>query len=73
VLMSPFLSLREVIKHSYGQMASQLVQERFKNKENMKSVHCPTFILHGVKDRVIPVWHSQILKSTLFNLFSALC
>ncbi len=60
-LMSPFLSVREVVKHSYGSMISKLVKERFDNKKNIGKVKCPTFILHGLKDTVIPWQHSKEL------------
>lgn len=66
VLMSPFLNLCEVIKHSYGTIASNLVQDRFKNKENIKKVQCPTFILHGCRDNIVPVSHSKELHSIIW-------
>ena len=68
--MSPFLNLCEVVKHQYGMIASTLIQDRFKNKENIVKVQCPTFILHGLKDKIIPVSHSRELYSMFTNIYT---
>jgi fermentation-respiration switch protein FrsA (DUF1100 family) len=38
-----------------------MVAERFKNIESISKVTCPTFILHGMKDTLVPYTHSQVL------------
>jgi len=63
LLMSPFTSIKDVAKNILGYMSflSGIVYERFKNLENIKKVRCPIFLLHGQKDSLIPVSHSQKL------------
>jgi len=60
VLVSPFLSVREVCRDSFGFM-SQLIAERFPNKERMPFVSSPCLIVHGQQDVMIPVRHGQEL------------
>ena len=55
------------MKDSFGKFAgflSHLVKERFVNIEEMENVKCPTFFLHGKKDKLIPYQHSKDLKKT---------
>jgi len=47
ILISPFLSIKEIVRSNYGDFASSLIREHFENKENIKQVKCPTFIIHG--------------------------
>lgn len=54
MLMSPFTSLKAVVRDYLGKWASYFVRDRFDNLENIKQVHSPTFILHGEKDTLIP-------------------
>ncbi|MCL6435624.1 MAG: alpha/beta hydrolase [Leptolyngbyaceae cyanobacterium HOT.MB2.61] len=35
--------------------------DRFNNIGKIGAVHCPVLIIHGTRDRVIPLWHSQEL------------
>lgn len=58
VLVSGFTSLRGVVKHVVGSFAQHLIKERFVNVENISRVICPTFILHGKMDALIPYSHS---------------
>lgn len=44
-------------------MLKYLIQERFNNEEKIKSVTSPTFILHGMKDNLIPYAHSKALHN----------
>jgi len=55
VLISPFTSIKGVVKHAFGSTASKLVKERFNNLKRMPSVNCPVFILHGKNDQLIPL------------------
>lgn len=54
VLVSPFLSLREIVAERYPMLKS-FIKERFDNETKMKAVRCPTFILHGLQDNAINV------------------
>jgi fermentation-respiration switch protein FrsA (DUF1100 family) len=59
--MSPYTSIRGVVKDLAGSWATFLVTERFKNIEEMEKVRCPSFFIHGKKDRLIPYEHSRKL------------
>jgi pimeloyl-ACP methyl ester carboxylesterase len=63
VLISPYTSIRGVVKYMFGRLSQYLIKERFRNYEMMGKVKCPTFILHGEQDRVIPIEHSRTLSS----------
>ena len=47
LLMSPFKSLRDVIRETAGRFLQYLVNDRFRNIDNIKNVKCPTFLVHG--------------------------
>ncbi len=61
LLMTAYISIREVVASLAGRMASWLVHERFRNIDNIKDVKCPTFLIHGLRDTLIPPTHSQDL------------
>ena len=42
-------------------MLSYLIQDRFQNIEKIPKVTCPTFIVHGMRDKLIPYDHSREL------------
>lgn len=71
VLMSAFTSIRAVVHHLAGKWAQYLIKERFNNLEHISRVTCPTFIVHGLKDRLIPFKHAQQLYSK--NIFLKSC
>jgi fermentation-respiration switch protein FrsA (DUF1100 family) len=56
ILQSPFLSAFRVLTR-----IPILPFDRFPNYKRIGQVHCPVLIMHGVADRVIPVWHGQRL------------
>ena len=58
MLMSAYLSIRQLVRNIAGSLASFLVYERFRNMDNIKLVKCPTFLIHGKKDLLIPFEHS---------------
>jgi len=58
ILLSPFLSLCEVVKDLYGRIASGLLVQRFDNKERARHVNSPVLIVHGTKDTLIPEKHA---------------
>ena len=55
MLMSAFTSVKDAAKHVAGKfLASVFVKDRFKNKEHIKMVQCPIFLVHGMNDELIP-------------------
>ena len=58
LLMTAYVSIREVVASLAGRMASYMVKERFLNIESIKDVRCPTFLIHGLRDTLIPPTHS---------------
>jgi len=35
--------------------------DKFRNLEKLKVVHCPILVIHGKKDRIVPLWHGRKL------------
>ena len=60
LLFSPFMSLRSAVK-DMASVFSIFVRERFPNLARIEDVKCPLLIIHGEKDKVISVKHSQEL------------
>jgi fermentation-respiration switch protein FrsA (DUF1100 family) len=63
LLMSPYTSLRAVVRSVAGRLASLFVRDRFRSIDIMPNVKCPTFLLHGQRDALIPFTNSQQLKA----------
>lgn len=61
LLMSAFTSIKDVVRSLVGRLARFLVKERFRNIDHMPYIKCPTFLVHGIKDKLIPFSHSQRL------------
>jgi len=61
VLMSAYTSIRSVVRSVAGKLSAYLVKERFRNIDLMETVVCPTFIVHGQKDKLIPYLNAQRL------------
>ena len=57
-LISPFTSLKDVVKEMVGSFFKFFLKERFNNIENISKINCPTLIVHGTIDSMIPVEHS---------------
>lgn len=53
ILISPFTSIRNVAKHLVGRVSCML-RDRFNNEAIMEKVECPTLIIHGKLDNLIP-------------------
>jgi pimeloyl-ACP methyl ester carboxylesterase len=62
LLMSPYTSLKSVIRCVAGRLASFFVRDRFRNIDLIPHVKCPVFILHGQQDALIPFANAQNLK-----------
>ena len=61
ILMSPYTSIKNVATNKVG-FLSFLLAEQFNNLARMDKVTCPTFIVHGQLDRLIPISHAYALK-----------
>eukprot|EP00357_Protocruzia_adherens_P003691 CAMPEP_0115017390 /NCGR_PEP_ID=MMETSP0216-20121206/28091_1 /TAXON_ID=223996 /ORGANISM="Protocruzia adherens, Strain Boccale" /LENGTH=293 /DNA_ID=CAMNT_0002388203 /DNA_START=357 /DNA_END=1238 /DNA_ORIENTATION=- len=57
-LVSPYTSIRDVASHVAGTFLSKMLAQRFENERNIENVNCPTFIVHGKNDALIPWTHS---------------
>ncbi len=62
-LVSPYTSVRGIVRSMLGSAMQYLVKERFNNLELIAYVHCPTMIIHGRNDTLIPYAHASALKS----------
>ena len=63
ILLSPFTSLKDAVRTLLGKFPALLVRDRFVNRAKIQSVKCPTLIIHGKLDTLIPCSHSQELFS----------
>jgi abhydrolase domain-containing protein 17 len=54
MLMSSFKSIRDIAKDQAGNLLSYLIQDRFQNIKKIEKVTCPTFLVHGMMDKLIP-------------------
>lgn len=54
MLVSPIKSVIDVARQKYGRIVDLLLEERFNNFEAAQQVKCPTVILHGIKDSMVP-------------------
>ena len=61
MVMSGYTSIKNAAKSAVG-FLSFFVKERFQNIEMVKHATCPTFILHGQQDEVIPYNHGEALN-----------
>lgn len=59
-LMSGYTSIKNVAADAVGWLRVFLA-ERFENINYVAKAHCPTFVLHGRMDEVIPFHHGQEL------------
>mmetsp|Transcript_33754 Transcript_33754/g.30592 ORF Transcript_33754/g.30592 Transcript_33754/m.30592 type:complete len:100 (-) Transcript_33754:190-489(-) len=63
ILMSPYTSIKNIVKDLVGSFGSLFVADRFKNIEEIERVKCPCFFVHGKMDKLIPYEHSKELFS----------
>lgn len=67
ILISPFLSVKEIIRDAVGGFFASFVEERFPNKERMPHVRCPLLMVHGKKDTLIPFRHGEQLYDLCYS------
>lgn len=70
--MSGFTSIKAVAKHLAGALAGALLKERFKNKKYITNVKCPTLVIHGKKDDMIPYKQAVALYGKIIIFFLSL-
>lgn len=60
LLMSGFMSIKDAAKYlfGWGSFMSWMVIERFRNIDYIAQAKCPCFIMHGIKDNLIPYQHA---------------
>mmetsp|Transcript_125457 Transcript_125457/g.360554 ORF Transcript_125457/g.360554 Transcript_125457/m.360554 type:complete len:634 (-) Transcript_125457:61-1962(-) len=63
ILIAPFTSVRELFREYLGRFAD-FIDERFPNKDLMKTVNSPLLLVHGRQDTVVPWTHGQALYGT---------
>jgi fermentation-respiration switch protein FrsA (DUF1100 family) len=61
ILLSPYTSLRKLIKRLVGTFLSYIVKDQYRNIDYIKKVTCPVLLIHGKKDSLIPFSHSEQL------------
>ena len=68
VLISPFTSIKEVVRNSFGSLLSTFIKDRFDNLSKISQVEAPTLLIHGKEDELVPPEHSENLFSKQFLL-----
>lgn len=67
LLMSPFLSAVSVVSSKLARTLGVLM-DIFNNREKVQKVACPTSVIHGLEDTVIPVDHGETLAREFSKL-----
>eukprot|EP00826_Nyctotherus_ovalis_P044367 TRINITY_DN4787_c0_g3_i1.p1 TRINITY_DN4787_c0_g3~~TRINITY_DN4787_c0_g3_i1.p1 ORF type:complete len:307 (+),score=54.73 TRINITY_DN4787_c0_g3_i1:114-1034(+) len=67
VLVSAYASIKKAVGGFTTGLVAWLVQERFNSAESIKLVRCPTLIIHGRVDEVIPYTQALELKKACTN------
>jgi len=64
ILQSPYTSIRDIAKEIVGPIGV-LAPKMFNNIGNISHVQCPILIIHGEKDDVILISHSDVLEKNI--------
>ncbi|KAL3797586.1 hypothetical protein ACHAW5_003305 [Stephanodiscus triporus] len=70
ILHSPFLSVYKVVADLNG-LDLGMVGDLFHNEKRARNVRCPTLIIHGRDDEVVPFWHAPRLLAAIPPEFRA--
>ena len=70
ILHSPFLSVYKVVADLNG-LDMGMVGDLFHNEKRARNVRCPTLIIHGREDEVVPFWHAPRLLAAIPPEFRA--
>ena len=66
VLRSPFTSLSDIGRHHYPFLPVRLLlRDRYPSLERARSVSCPTLVISGDRDSIIPIEQSRSLYGAL--------
>lgn len=65
VLETPYYNLTWLVKHYYPLLPTFLLKYKLPNNEYLKQVRCPTELIHGTNDEVIPYENSSLLKKEI--------
>jgi len=69
-LVSPFLSVKSILKDHYGFLGSIgyfFIEDCFDNEGRISKIRCPTVLIHGKKDNLI--YHTQSMS--IFELLNS--
>ena len=69
ILISPFLSIRHMIRDILGRFISFAIRDRFKSGDYIQEVKSPILIIHGQIDSIIKYYHA----TELYNRTTAPC
>jgi fermentation-respiration switch protein FrsA (DUF1100 family) len=58
ILFSAYKSVKLAAKALVGDFLGIFVKERFENIKAIENMSCPTYLIHGKADNVIPCYHS---------------
>jgi esterase/lipase len=72
ILVTPFLSFREVVRHQAGVFAS-LFDDCFLNQELVERIDSPTLIIHGTQDTLVPISHGMWIYEHLYSQKMMVC
>ena len=70
ILISPFLSIRHMIRDILGRFISFAIRDRFKSGEYIKLVESPILIIHGQIDSIIKYYHASFRK--IWNIMNSI-
>ena len=62
VLISPFTSVKDVVRDSFGYFGSIMMKDQFNNLKRIKRVKSQVLIIHGNNDETIKPQHSKTLQ-----------
>lgn len=73
MLISPIKSVISIARQKYGRLAELFVNEHFNNLEKADKIVCPTIIIHGAQDNLVPYQDSiDMINNHLTNSMSHL-
>ena len=70
ILHSPFLSVYKVVADLNG-LDLGVAGDIFNNEKRARNVRCPTLIIHGKDDEVVPFFHAQRLLAAIPKEYQA--
>ena len=62
ILVSAYLSIKEIVSSKVGSWGKLLIKEKFRNRDKMPLIKSPILFIHGMLDGLIPYQHSMELK-----------